>query len=72
MPAKRYLFHQSAVQGEGMDNLREGDSVEFDVGQDPRPARGERPPHLHLDSPAMLCGAFVGSARNRHPEGDDQ
>jgi cold shock protein len=29
---KEYFFHQSAVYGEGLDNLREGDSVEFDVG----------------------------------------
>jgi CspA family cold shock protein len=29
---KEFFFHQSAIFGEGMDNLREGDSVEFDVG----------------------------------------
>ena len=31
---KEYFFHQSAVYGEGLDNLREGDSVEFDVGEE--------------------------------------
>ena len=30
---KEYFFHQSAVYGEGLDSLREGDSVEFDVVQ---------------------------------------
>ena len=38
---KEYFFHQSAVQGEGMDNLREGDSVEFEVGRGPKGARAE-------------------------------
>ena len=36
-----YFFHQSAVQGEGIDMLREGDSVEFDVGQGPKGPRAE-------------------------------
>ena len=30
---KEYFFHQSAIQGEGIANLREGDSVEFEVGE---------------------------------------
>ena len=30
---KEYFFHQSAIYGEGIDKLREGDSVEFDVGE---------------------------------------
>ena len=38
---KDYFFHQSAVQGEGIDNLREGDSVEFEVGQGPKGPRAE-------------------------------
>ena len=38
---KEYFFHQSAVYGEGMDNLREGDSVEFDVGEGPKGPRAE-------------------------------
>jgi cold shock protein len=38
---KEYFFHQSAVYGEGLDNLREGDSVEFDVGQGPKGPRAE-------------------------------
>ena len=33
---KEYFFHQSAVYGEGLENLREGDTVEFDVGQGPK------------------------------------
>jgi len=39
---KEFFFHQSAIYGEGIDNLREGDSVEFDVGQaGPRGPRAE-------------------------------
>ena len=38
---KEYFFHQSAVYGEGIDNLRVGDSVEFEVGQGPKGARAE-------------------------------
>jgi CspA family cold shock protein len=30
---KEYFFHQSAIYGEGINDLREGDSVEFDPGQ---------------------------------------
>jgi CspA family cold shock protein len=38
---KDYFFHQSAVYGEGLQDLREGDSVEFDVGQGPKGPRAE-------------------------------
>jgi CspA family cold shock protein len=38
---KEYFFHQSAVYGEVIDNLREGDSVEFDVGEGPKGPRAE-------------------------------
>jgi cold shock protein len=38
---KEYFFHQSAVYGEGLENLREGDSVEFDIGQGPKGPRAE-------------------------------
>jgi CspA family cold shock protein len=38
---KEYFFHQSAVYGEGLDNLRTGDSVEFEVGQGPKGPRAE-------------------------------
>jgi CspA family cold shock protein len=38
---KEYFFHRSAVYGEGLENLREGDSVEFDVGQGPKGPRAE-------------------------------
>ena len=36
-----YFFHQSAVYGEGLGDLREGDSVEFEVGQGPKGPRAE-------------------------------
>ena len=38
---KEYFFHQSAVYGEGLSDLREGDSVEFEVGQGPKGPRAE-------------------------------
>jgi len=38
---QEYFFHQSAIYGEGMADLREGDSVEFDVGQGPKGPRAE-------------------------------
>lgn len=36
-----YFFHQSAVYGEGLADLRVGDSVEFEVGQGPKGPRAE-------------------------------
>ena len=45
---KEYFFHQSAVYGEGLDNLREGDSVEFDVGQGPSAVQNAIPFTLPL------------------------
>ncbi len=38
---KEYFFHQSVVYGEGLDNLREGDSVDFEVGEGPKGPRAE-------------------------------
>ena len=38
---KEYFFHQSAVYGEGLESLREGDSVEFDIGEGPKGPRAE-------------------------------
>ena len=39
-----YFFHASAIVGEGIDMLREGDSVEFNVGEDRSSgARSRRP-----------------------------
>ena len=38
---KEFFFHQSAIYGEGIDNLRVGDSVEFDVGEGPKGPRAE-------------------------------
>lgn len=31
---RELFFHSSAIYGEGIDNLREGDGVEFDLGED--------------------------------------
>jgi CspA family cold shock protein len=36
-----YFFHRSAVFGEGIENLREGDSVEFTPGEGPKGPRAE-------------------------------
>ena len=36
-----YFFHQSALQRGSFDELREGDTVEFDVGQGPKGPRAE-------------------------------
>ena len=38
---KDYFFHGSALTGETLDNLREGDSVEFAVGQGAKGPRAE-------------------------------
>lgn len=39
---KEYFFHRSAIYGEGIDMLREGDSVEFELGADgPKGPRAE-------------------------------
>ena len=38
----QYFFHQSAIYGEGIEMLREGDSVEFELGPDgPKGPRAE-------------------------------
>jgi cold shock protein len=38
---KDYFFHQSAIYGEGIADLREGDSVEFDLAESPKGPRAE-------------------------------
>jgi CspA family cold shock protein len=38
---QEYFFHQSAIYGEGIADLREGDTVEFEVGQGPKGPRAE-------------------------------
>ena len=38
---KEYFFHQTAIYGEAINDLREGDSVEFDVVQAPKGPRAE-------------------------------
>jgi CspA family cold shock protein len=39
---KEYFFHRTAVYGEGLENLKEGDGVEFDLGNDgPKGPRAE-------------------------------
>ena len=35
------FFHHSAVEGEGFDNLREGQKVEYTEGQGPKGPRAE-------------------------------
>lgn len=35
------FFHHSAVEGEGFDNLREGQRVEYSEGQGPKGPRAE-------------------------------
>jgi len=34
-----YFFHQTAIYGEGIANLREGDGVEFEVTESPKGPR---------------------------------
>ncbi len=38
---KDYFFHQSAVQGERLEDLREGDGVEFEIGHGDKGPRAE-------------------------------
>jgi CspA family cold shock protein len=38
---KEFFFHESAIYGEGIDKLREGDRVEFEVGVGPKGPRAE-------------------------------
>lgn len=39
---KELFFHSSAIQGESIENLREGDGVEFDLGESgPKGPRAE-------------------------------
>ena len=39
---KEYFFHRTAVYGEGIENLKKGDGVEFDLGSDgPKGPRAE-------------------------------
>jgi len=39
------FFHHSAVEGEAFDNLREGQTVSYEVGQGPKGPRAE---HVRL------------------------
>ena len=36
---KELFFHSSAIQGESIENLREGDGVEFEVTDSPKGPR---------------------------------
>jgi cold shock protein len=38
---KEYFFHRSAVYGEGLEDLREGDSVEFEGNEGAKGLRAE-------------------------------
>ena len=39
---KEYFFHQTAIFGEGINDFREGDSVEFEVVDGPKGPRAEK------------------------------
>ena len=58
---REVFFHASAIYGEGIDNLREGDGVEFDLGE--ASAKGlranERPSHDHIDRPLHRTQKFT-------------
>ena len=45
---RQYFFHQSAIYGEGIDMLREGDSVEFTLG--PAGPKGPRAENVRRTS----------------------
>ena len=38
---KEYFFHQSAIYGEGINDLRQGDGVEFEITQSDKGPRAE-------------------------------
>jgi len=38
---KEYFFHQSAISGETINDVREGDSVEFDESNGPKGLRAD-------------------------------
>jgi cold shock protein len=38
---EEYFFHRSAVYGEGLENLKEGDGVEFELDEGPKGPRAE-------------------------------
>ena len=37
-----YFFHRSEVSGGSFEDLKDGDTVEFDVGESPKGPRAER------------------------------
>lgn len=45
---KDVFFHSSAVEGRIFDQLREGQRVEFEVGEDPRNPGRERAENVRL------------------------
>ena len=66
---KEYFFHQSAVYGEGLENLREGDSVEFDVGEGPKGPRArtsDAPPHNHVERQPVTAERRHDTAQSQH------
>ena len=52
-----YFFHQSAIYGEGINDLREGDSVEFEIRQD---RRGRGPRTFDVRRHSALCRRHSG------------
>ena len=61
----QYFFHQSAIYGEGIEMLREGDSVAFELGPDGPKGRelkasGARPPReMPAPPPARPAHRFA-------------
>jgi cold shock protein len=62
---KEYFFHQSAVQGEGIKDLREGDSVDFEVGQGPKGPRAERPTNIYIGRMPRAASRLGSALRRR-------
>jgi CspA family cold shock protein len=40
--SQEYFFHRSDVTGGSFEDLKDGDTVEFDVGESPKGPRAER------------------------------
>ena len=58
-----YFFHRSGCNGVQFDDLREGQAVTFEKGEDERPARGKRQVGLKRTSRVGEATAESGQAR---------
>jgi CspA family cold shock protein len=54
---QEYFFHQSAIYGEGIADLREGDGVEFEVEDSPKGPAATR------DCARRTCGSLKQGER---------